>query len=186
MPKKRLDITLDHETAERARRYTERTAPPWHRQGWPGSREVPTSSSGQVRRLKLLLHINVLLDVLLDREPWSEAASEILSTIESEKVQGFVAPHTLPTIYYVIAQSQDRNVAAGAVTDLLRILDAPPLTKSDYQEALALPITDFGDALQATAAFRIGADDLVTRNERDYRGATVPISDPATVLALIQ
>jgi predicted nucleic acid-binding protein len=136
--------------------------------------------------VKLLLDINVLLDVLLDREPWSEAASQLLSAIESAKIQGFVAPHTLPTIYYVMAQSRDRSVAAAAVTDLLRILDVAPLAKADYQDALALPITDFEDAIQAAAASKLGADYLVTRNEKDFRGAAVPVSDPATVLALLQ
>jgi predicted nucleic acid-binding protein len=136
--------------------------------------------------VKLLLDINVLLDVLLDREPWSEAASQLLSAVESTETQGFVAPHTLPTIYYVMAQSRDRSVAAAAVTDLLRILDVAPLTKADYQEALALPITDFEDAIQAAAASKLGVDYLVTRNEKDFRGAAVPVSDPATVVALLQ
>jgi predicted nucleic acid-binding protein len=136
--------------------------------------------------VKLLLDINVLLDVLLDREPWSEAASQLLSAIESAKTQGFIAPHTLPTIYYVMAQSRDRSVAAAAVTDLLRILDVAPLTKADYQEALALPITDFEDAIQAAAASKLRVDYLVTRNGKDFKGAAVPVSDPATVLALLQ
>jgi predicted nucleic acid-binding protein len=136
--------------------------------------------------VKLLLDINVLLDVLLDREPWSEAASQLLSAVESTETKGFVAPHTLPTIYYVMAQSRDRSVAAAAVTDLLRILDVAPLTKADYQEALALPITDFEDAIQAAAASKLGVDYLVTRNQKDFRGAAVPVSDPATVLALLQ
>jgi predicted nucleic acid-binding protein len=136
--------------------------------------------------VKLLLDINVLLDVLLDREPWSETASQLLSAVESTETQGFVTPHTLPTIYYVMAQSRDRSVAAAAVTDLLRILDVAPLTKADYQEALALPITDFEDAVQAAAASKLGVDYLVTRNEKDFRGAAVPVSDPATVLALLQ
>jgi predicted nucleic acid-binding protein len=136
--------------------------------------------------VKLLLDINVLLDVLLDREPWSEAASQLLSAIESAETQGSVAPHTLPTIYYVMAQSRDRSIAAAAVTDLLRILDVAPLTKADYQKALALPIPDFEDAIQAAAASKLGVDYLVTRNEKDFRGAAVPVSDPATVLALLQ
>lgn len=135
--------------------------------------------------MKLLLDINVLLDVLLDREPWSEAAAALLSVIESEAAEGFVAPHTLPTIYYIVSQARDRKLAAAAVNDLLRILQVAPLTKIDFQEALTLPISDFEDAVQATAALRIGADYLVTRNEKDFREAAVPIADPATIMALL-
>lgn len=135
--------------------------------------------------MKLLLDINVLLDVLLDREPWSDGASRLLSAVESKKAEGFVAPHTLPTIYYVVAQSQDRKIARTAVADLLRILDVAPITKADFQRALELSMSDYEDALQAAAALKIGAEYLVTRNERDFRAAPVPTADAPTVLALL-
>ncbi len=135
--------------------------------------------------MKLLLDINIILDVLLDREPWSDAASRLLSAIESNKAEGFVAPHTLPTIYYVIAQSQDRKIARTAATDLLRILDVVPITRADFQRALELSMSDYEDAVQAAAALTIGADYLVTRNEKDFRAAPVPTADAPTVLALL-
>lgn len=135
--------------------------------------------------MKILLDINVILDVLLDREPWSNAASSLLSAIESEIAEGFIAAHTLPTIYYVMAQSNDRTTAAAAVTDLLRLLQVVPAVNSDFQQALGLSIPDFEDAVQVTAALKISADYLVTRNEKDFRGAPVPVADPPTALALL-
>ncbi|MFP4624390.1 MAG: type II toxin-antitoxin system VapC family toxin [Gemmatimonadota bacterium] len=135
--------------------------------------------------MKLLLDINVLLDVLLDREPWSDAASRLLSAIDSNQAEGFVAPHTLPTIYYVVAQSQDRKTAKTAVTDLLRILDVATITRADFQRALELSTSDYEDAVQAAAALKIGADYLVTRNENDFRSVPVPMADAPTILALL-
>ena len=135
--------------------------------------------------MKLLLDINIILDVLLDRTPWSDAASGLLSAIESDKAEGFVAPHTLPTIYYVVAQSQDRTIAKTAVTDLLRILDVVPITRADFQRALELSMGDYEDAVQAAAGLKIGAQYLVTRNERDFQAAPVPTADAPTVLALL-
>jgi predicted nucleic acid-binding protein len=135
--------------------------------------------------VKLLLDINILLDVLLDRAPWSDAASRLLSAIESSKAEGFVAPHTIPTLYYVVVQSQDRKTAKAAVTDLLRILDVAPITTADFKRALELSMSDYEDAVQAAAALKIGADYLVTRNEKDFRTAPVPTADAPTVLALL-
>lgn len=136
--------------------------------------------------MKLLLDINVLLDVVLGREPWSHAASRLLSAIESAEAEGFVAAHTLPTIYYVVAQSRDRATAISAVTELLRLVDVAAVEKADFERALAMSIGDFEDAIQAAAAIRIEADYLVTRNERDFRSAPVTTADPATVLALLR
>lgn len=136
--------------------------------------------------MSLLLDINVLLDVLLKREPSSQAASKLLSAIEAGKAVGFVAAHTLTTIFYIVAQSRDRATAATAVADLLRIVEVATATKADYQRALAMSISDFEDAVQAAAAIKIGAHYVVTRNEKDLRSASVPAADPATVLALLQ
>jgi predicted nucleic acid-binding protein len=135
--------------------------------------------------VKLLLDINVLLDVLLDREPWSAAASALLSEIESHAAEGFVAAHTLPTVYYVVARARDRKLAAAAVSDLLRILEVAPVTKIELQEALTYSVADFEDAVQAAAARAIGVDYLVTRNEKDFRDSPVSVADPATILALL-
>lgn len=135
--------------------------------------------------MKLLLDIDVLLDILLDRDPWSDAASRLLSSIEAKKATGFVATHTLPTIYYVVARSQDRKIARTAVADLLRILDVAPISKADFHRALEFSMSDFEDAVQAAAALEVGADYLVTRNEKDFRAAPVATADPPTVLALL-
>jgi predicted nucleic acid-binding protein len=135
--------------------------------------------------VKLLLDINVLLDVLLDREPWSAAASGLLSAIESQAAVGFVAAHTIPTVYYVVARARDRQLAAAAVGDLLRILEVARVTKAELQDALTYSVPDFEDAVQAAAARASGVDYLVTRNEKDFRNSPVPVADPATVLALL-
>ena len=136
--------------------------------------------------MKLVLDINIVLDVVLERDPWADAAARLLSAIESGQAAGFVAAHTLPTIFYVVAQSRDRATAAAAVTDVLRIVDVAPGSRADFKRALGMPIADFEDAVQATAAITMEADYLVTRNEKDFRSVDVPTADPATVLALLE
>lgn len=74
----------------------------------------------------MLLDINVLLDVVLERDPWAQPAAELLAALETNRAQGFVAAHSLPTVYYVVAKSQDRNTATTAMHDLLRLLDVVP------------------------------------------------------------
>lgn len=135
--------------------------------------------------MRLLLDINILLDVVLERHPWAQPAAELLAAVERNEAEGFVAAHTLPTVYYVVAKGQGRTAATGAMHDLLRILEVVPLEKEDFYRALSLPMNDFEDAVQATAALRIDAGYLVTRNEPDFKGASVPTATPATILSLL-
>jgi predicted nucleic acid-binding protein len=135
--------------------------------------------------MRLLLDINVLLDVVLERDPWARPAAELLAALETNRAQGFVAAHTLPTVYYVVAKSQDRNTATTAMHDLLRLLDVVPIERQDFYRALSLPIDDFEDAVQAAAAIRIDAEYVVTRNESDFKGASIATATPTTILSVL-
>lgn len=135
--------------------------------------------------MKLLLDINVVLDVVLARSPWAGEAALLLSAVEAGRAEGHVAGHTIPTIHYLVARARDRRLAATAVTDLLRIVHVVPLGDADFQQALVLGLDDFEDAVQAAAALRIGADFLVTRDEKDFQGIPVPVRSAGEVLALL-
>jgi hypothetical protein len=71
------------------------------------------------------------------------------------------------------------------VSDLLRLLQVVPLGDADFQQALVLGRGDLEDAVQAAAALKIGADYLITRNERDLRGFSIPIRTAGEIIALL-
>ena len=135
--------------------------------------------------MNLLLDINVLLDVLLQRDPWAESAASLLTRIERGEANGFVAGHTLTTIHYVVSRARNRQMAAAAVSDLLRFLEVVPIEKVDFSQALVLPMDDFEDAVQAAAALKIGVDYIVTRDEKGFGGLPIPSVNSGEVLSLL-
>jgi predicted nucleic acid-binding protein len=135
--------------------------------------------------MRLLLDINILLDVVLEREPWAEPAAGLLSKIERGEVTGFVAGHTITTIHYVVSQTRDRQAAAEAVSDMLRFLEVVPVEKADFSQALILPTADFEDAVQAAAALKVGVDYIVTRDEKGFGGLSIPPMNSGEVLSLL-
>ncbi len=134
--------------------------------------------------MKLLLDINVILDVVLGREPWLNEASRLLSALEDREAEGYVAAHTITTIHYIVAREKGRQIAAQAVSDVLRVVGVVPITSADFQQALVLGISDFEDAVQAAAALQIGADYLITRNTKDFKASPVEVRTPGEALAL--
>ncbi len=135
--------------------------------------------------MRLLLDINVLLDVLLQRDPWAEPAARLLTRVERGEADGFVAGHTLTTIHYVVSRARDRQSAATAITDLLRFLEVVPIEKADFNQALVLPMDDFEDAVQATAALKVGVDYIVTRDAKGFGGIAIPPVNSGEVLSLL-
>ena len=135
--------------------------------------------------MKVLVDINVVLDVVLTRAPWVQDAASLLSASEEGRIEGYIAGHTVTTLHYLVAKEKGRQAAATAVTDLLRIVRVVPLGDADFQQALVLGLVDFEDAVQAAAAMKIGADFLITRNVDDFRGIPIPVRTAGEILAMI-
>ena len=148
--------------------------------GGPGAKR-----DGPAERPILLVDTNVVLDVLLARAPWDAEAVVLLDAIARGRVVAFVAAHTVTTIDYIVERAKDRAAAVTAVGDLLLVLDVVPLDAADFQRALALGLRDYEDAVQVAACLRVGADFLVTRNPRDFKGAPVATRSAGEVLALL-
>lgn len=135
------------------------------------------SASGAPAPLAVLSDTNVLLDVLLAREPWAADAAQ--------RLQGFVAGHAPTTIFLLVARARDSATARTAVGDLLSLLTVVPLDGTDLLRALGFPQADYEDAVQVAAAPRCGASVLVTRNPKDFTGAPLALRSAGEVLATL-
>lgn len=135
--------------------------------------------------MKILFGVNVVLDVLLDRDEWVAESASLLDLAERRNISGYIAGHTVTTVHYIVARAAGRPKAATAVTDLLRIFHVVPIAESDFTQALVLGFADFEDAVQAAAALKAGADYVATRNAGDFKASPVKARSPAELLALI-
>jgi predicted nucleic acid-binding protein len=134
--------------------------------------------------VKLLLDLNVLLDVVLDRQPHVVAAAALWARLESGGGRGCVPAHCVTTLYYLVRKSRGSASARASIDALLGIFDVAPVDERVLRRAVALAWTDFEDAVCAAAAELAGCDAIVSRNPGDFVGATVRVMDPATALAL--
>ncbi len=135
--------------------------------------------------MRLLLDINVVLDVALKRMPFLTDSAKLLTVVDQGSAEGFVATHTITTAHYVIAKNQGVLNATAAISQILRIVDVVPADRADLVQAIAMSWKDFEDAVQAVCALKVGADYIVTRDQHDFRGAAVAVRTPAQVLALL-
>src|SRR5437773_9275509 len=110
---------------------------------------VPAASRDEVPVTSLLLDVNVVLDVLLDRQPHVEAAASLWEMVERGRVKAYLPAHGVTTIHYLIRRERGPAFAARAVTDLLRVFDVAPVDVNVLRAAVALRMKDFEDAVCA-------------------------------------
>ena len=135
--------------------------------------------------MRVLIDTNVLLDVILEHAAWVDEATALLDRSARGEIEGYVAAHSVTTIYYIVERERDRRTALTALGDLLSTVAVAELGGADFHRALALGLRDFEDAVQAAACLRIGADFLATRNAKDFKGAAVTTRTPGEILALL-
>ena len=133
----------------------------------------------------VLIDLNVLLDVLQKREPFYETSAGLLAAVETGQVQGFVAAHSLTTLFYLIQKSRSAAKARASITNLLQFIQIAPVDQSTIEQALNLDFRDFEDAVQMISAVQGKMDCLVTRNVKDYQTALLPVMQPVDFLGTL-
>ncbi len=134
---------------------------------------------------RLLLDINVVLDILLDRKPHVSASSAIWAKIELGEAVGLFAAHGVTTVFYLVEREHDARIAREAVEAMLQVVDVAPVDGSVIRSALRLSWPDFEDAVCAVAALNSRCDAIVTRDPSGFPGSPVPVMEPEAVIALL-
>jgi len=130
--------------------------------------------------MRLLIDINVLLDVALQR-PGAPASAKLLGLCGRQH-EGWLAWHSVATLAYLIERQQSAISGRDFIRSMLVWADVAHTGRADALAALDLPMRDFEDALQVAAAMACGAQVIVTRNERDFKASPVPALNPDAFL----
>lgn len=137
------------------------------------------------KKLSVLIDINILLDVLQKREPYYVTSAGLLAAVETGQIHGYVAAHSLITLFYLIQKGKSSAEARATITNLLQFIKIAPVDQSTIEQALNLDTRDFEDAVQMVSAMQCKADCLITRNVKDYQPALLPVLQPVDFLATL-
>ncbi len=61
--------------------------------------------------MKILLDTNVVLDLLMAREPFQQDALKLFSKIEKKELEGYLCATTITTIHYLMSKHSDKKRA---------------------------------------------------------------------------
>ncbi|NCD34896.1 MAG: PIN domain-containing protein [Spartobacteria bacterium] len=136
--------------------------------------------------MRVLVDTNVVLDVLLDRRPFVEAASSIFALVEKSIIEGVLCATTITTVDYLLGRALAPNQARDALQSLLNLFEIAPVNRPVLEQALRSEITDFEDAVLEQASRLVAVDAITTRNLKDFRKSTVTILEPSELLSTVE
>jgi predicted nucleic acid-binding protein len=136
--------------------------------------------------MKVLFDTNILLDVLLKREPHALAAVRLFAAVEYGQITGLITASTVPTLYYLIRKGVGGQVALTHLQNLLKLFEVAPVNRAILVDALQVGFPDYEDAVIHEAARHAGAEGIVTRNGQNFRSATLRIYSPDELGRIVQ
>ena len=132
--------------------------------------------------MKASIDTNVILDVMVGREPHYECSAACLKLC-GMRITGLVAASQTTDIFYLLCREGHNAPAAKAflqkLVDHVKVID---VIAADVKNALASDMSDYEDALLAFCGKRQKAQYIITRNEKDFAQSPVPALSPQAFL----
>ena len=141
----------------------------------------PLASAGQMKPpppLRVLVDTNVVLDLLLQRDPWYSQCQAFWQARDAGRLVAYLPASVLTDIYYISRRIVGNDLAHQIVTRCIREFGLLALYRGILEAALALPGTDFEDNVQIACANAAHLDFIVTRNIADFRQSPIQALEP--------
>lgn len=132
---------------------------------------------------RYLIDTNVVLDLLMERVPFVDAAETVFDAAYRGEIKLFLSALSYSNIYYIMRPKFGKKHTLEGLRLLMRTLFVLPVDANVIKEALASDFTDFEDAIQYYSAVRSGVvDGIITRNGKDFRLSEISIVNPTDFL----
>jgi predicted nucleic acid-binding protein len=135
--------------------------------------------------MKILFDTNVILDVLLEREPFAKPAAYLMSKVETSEIQGYISAITVTTIHYLIAKAIGKTKAKKYIKLILSLFEVAPVNRLVLESSLSNKFTDYEDAVIYESAIHAGVECIVTRDVKDYKPSVIPVYEPLEMVNII-
>ncbi len=126
--------------------------------------------------MRVLIDTNIVLDFLLQREPFFQDAELLFQSINAGQVIGYITATTLTDIFY-ISRKHTRSIeqARQAVSETLTAIVICPVDRAVLESAFNSGLVDFENAVQIFGAVAQGLDAILTRDNKGFLSSPIPV-----------
>ena len=138
--------------------------------------------------MKVLLDTNVVLDAIVNREPFYNDAQNVIDSILDNKLEGYITANSVTDIYYIAKKHFNKNVLRNTMRSLFAIFTIIDVFGTDCHDALDFPLDDYEDALLVVCGDRTKIDHIITRDKEFLKNAkpSIPAISPSDFLQLFK
>ena len=135
----------------------------------------------------IFLDTDVVLDLLTDRQPFSEQTAEIFELNEQGLINIHISAISINNIYYIARKFLSHQNTLDVIASLIEVTEIIGTTKAEIMGALQNNFSDFEDAIQYSSVLSVNTiDTILTRNIKDYKNSKIAVMTPVNFLKIIR
>jgi predicted nucleic acid-binding protein len=135
--------------------------------------------------MRVLIDTNIILDYVLERQPFHAEAEEIILCVAKKEFIGYLSSITPLNVYYTGKKLKGKDHTIKTVRRLLRLFEVCVADKTVLQNAFLLNFSDYEDAVQHESAISENLDAIVTRNTKDFVNSNIKVYSPKEFLEIL-
>jgi|SRR6218665_1443399 len=124
---------------------------------------------------KIFLDTNIIIDFLGEREGFYEASAKILTLSDKKKIHVYTSPSSISNVFYVLAKYENSKIALEKIRKFKLLCSMSVMDDEVVEKAIHSDFKDFEDAMQYFSALASNCDAIITRNEKDFKNALIPV-----------
>lgn len=135
---------------------------------------------------KVFLDTNIVIDFLGERQEFYEAAAKVLSLADKKKIKIYTSPTSISNSYYLLSKFEGTRAVLEKIRKLKLICSISIMDDEVIEKAINSDFKGFEDAMQYFSAIATKCDIIITRNERDFRTALIPVMNAKSFLETLK
>lgn len=136
--------------------------------------------------MKLFLDANVVLDLILKRQPFFDNIAKIITVAENKSHKLYVSSVTFVNVNYIACKYTDKKKVIESLKMLRILFDVLSVSEIEIDKALFSNFNDFEDAVQHYCAVKNNCDYIITRDLKDFKNSEIPVMTPAEFLVSLK
>ena len=141
-------------------------------------------------RTQLVFDTNVLIDALLSRGGYYEHTVNLLEKVKHKEIEGWVAAHSLPTLYYLIERTlqseihdikKSKTITSALIQEIMTFLKVLPQCGEDLITAFSEFDYDYEDFLIAKLTKNYLPNPIIVSRDKAFEGLGLNVLHPADI-----
>lgn len=134
--------------------------------------------------MKLFVDTNIMIDFLTRRSPFDVEAGRLFSLAEQKLIICGISSLSVVNTQYQLLKLMNLDSSKKVLRQFKLILSVHSLNDKIIELGLNdFEFKDFEYAVQFYSAVEFGYDVIITRNQKDFKTATIPVMAPSEYLA---